>query len=128
MITVVLFFGCIDKAPSDASLFRRTLTLRIRNHAHKTATAIAETAWSIEGEHPALYEPLIWISEAIEPKDYLKYVHCRDSHAITIRQYTLFSNWSEWGVEDRILTPIPQEEIDAFLQGIEVEDSEDLLQ
>ena len=122
MITIMLLVSCLDKAPSEATLLRRTLTLRIRNHAHNTATAMKESAWSMETQHPVLSEGLLWIAAAVEPKDYLTSVHCRDAHAITIKRYTLFSNWDEWGVEDRILTPIPQEDIDAFLQGLDPED------
>ena len=86
MIFSVLLLGCLEKAPKEASLFRRTLTLRIRNHAYQNATAMKEAAWSIEAKHPFLYEGLLWVASVVEPRDYLTSAHCRDGHNLLICQ------------------------------------------
>ena len=82
-----------------------------------------EVAWSIEAKHPVLYEGLLWLASVVEPRDYLTSARCRDGHALTIKRFTLFSNWEEWGIEDRVLTPIQQEDIDAFLEGLKTNKS-----
>jgi hypothetical protein len=120
MILLLTILGCFEKAPTEASLFRRTLTLRMRNHSFFISDYLNEESFNYLSNSmidQIMYPVLNGLSDVFEPEDYPTVLGCRGSSALVIRKYTFFSNWDTWGVEEdqygRIIT---QEEIDDFFE------------
>ena len=120
MVWLFCVLGCIDKAPTDASLLRRTLTLRVRNHSFFVSRYFREQSYTYTSDAmmDSIMEPVLrWTADGFEPDDYPSTLDCRNASALVIRKYTLFSHWDEWGVEeDQYGEPISQAQLDEFFQ------------
>jgi hypothetical protein len=124
MLLLLSFLGCLEKAPTDASLFRRTVTLRIRNQSFfvsKYARTFSSAVWVIDAPL-GINRPISALANGLailfEPNDYPAIIGCTNHSALKIRQYTLLSNRDTWGVEeDQYGRPISAAEIEELINS-----------